>query len=203
MNNVSIFDKCSSRMVFTILLSLQYNDLTALPKLGSLFPNLRTLDLSNNLLHFINRQRIAGLSSLTTMYINHNRFSRIPSAINVLSNLLELHLKSNRIETIGDYDLLRNRNFTILVLRDNPLVYISDIAFHYNVNLNLLDLQNILLRKVPRALLRLRHLGTVYQSGLPINCSCQSMSYLKTWNVKPVHLYASCSSGESVKRFLT
>ena len=203
-NTGNIFDRCAGKqMAFITHLSLKYNELTTIPNFGSLFPRLKTLDLMNNDLHFIGHRSIAGLPSLSTMYLSGNQFVRIPSEVYAAHNLQSLHLKYNLIRTIGRFDLLYNRNLTTLNLLGNPLEYISDNAFISNTYLNDINLHDTKLGKIPLALVRLPHLGTVYISGSPINCSCQSMSYLKSWNVGPVNLFASCAiSGIPVKQFL-
>ena len=204
-SNVPLFDKCSGKLTFTTKLVLQYDELTtlSLPSFSILFPALKTLHLDYNSLNFIKRSAFTGLLHLTALHISNNQLTRIPFTVNMARNLNTLNLKANQIRIVEDCDLSYPRNLTMLILWNNPLFAISQNALRNIPSLYEINLYNTLLNEVPPALLRLRHLGTVYESGLPIDCSCQSMSYLKTWNVQSVHLYATCSSGESVKRFLT
>ena len=203
-NNVPIFDKCAKKLAFLTYLSLQYNDLTVLPRFGSLFPTLETLRLDHNLLSFVQDDlTFANLWWLNSLYLRHNQLSRIPFAVNRAQNLRQLFLSSNQIKTVEGYDVFRLRNLTWLTLDNNPVDFISDNVFNFNPFINNMDLSKTMLKQVPRALMRLPRLQIVYESGLPIECSCQAMSYLKRWNVKPIQINAKCSSGGTVKTFLT
>ena len=201
--NSSIFDECTHRMTTVTSLTLQYDQLTILPKLATILPNLQFLELSNNLLYFIESTSLAGLHSLATLYIYNNHFLSVPSAINRATNLKMLHVAYNKIQTVEDFDFLRLHNLTQVYLYGNPLVYVSPYAFTHSPLLNFVNLEYTMLDHVPPLLLGLKHLSTIYLSGKPIECSCQAMSYLKAWNVSSIYIYATCSSGQSVKTYLT
>ena len=201
--NASIFDECTHRMTIVTSVTLQNDRLTVFPKLASIFPNLQTLDLSNNLLYFIESTSLAGFSSLTTLYVSGNQLTSVPSAINRATSLRTLSLFANQIDTVEDFDLLRLHNLTRIILLANPLVYISPYAFKHNPLLNNINLYSTKLGSIPRAFLGLKHLQNVYLNGKPIECSCNAMSYLRQWNVSSIHIDATCSSGKYVKTFLT
>ena len=202
-NDVSIFDECTLRLTSVISVTLQNDQLTIFPKLAAVFPKLTILDLSNNLFHLIESTSLAGLSSLTTLNVRSNQFASVPSAINKATSLRTLNLQANQIHTVEDYDFLRLHNLTTINLSYNPLVYLSPNAFNYNPLLNSIDLYTTKLEYIPRAILGLKHIHLLYQSGKPVVCSCNAMSYLKTWNVSAISIHAWCSSGNPVKTFLT
>ena len=85
--NSSIFDECTHRLTTVTSLKLQYDQLTTIPKLINIFPKLETLYLTGNALHYIESSSLAGLTSLTTLDIGSNRFTRIPFAVNKAVNL--------------------------------------------------------------------------------------------------------------------
>ena len=201
--NASIFDKCTHRMTTVTSLTLQYNQLTVFPKLATVFPNLHILDLSNNLLNFIDSTSFISLSSLNNLYIASNHFTSIPSVINRARNLHTLYINNNQIDTVEDFDFQLLHKLTNIWIYNNPLVYLSPFAFTHSPLLTTVDLDSTMLGHIPRAILGLKHIHTLYLSGKPIKCSCNAMSYLKTWNVSTISISATCSSGEAVKTFLT
>ena len=202
--NASIFDKCTHQMATVTELTLQNNQLTIFPKLAMVFPNLQTLDLSYNLFRFIESTSLAGLSSLTKLKLFSNRFTSVPSAISRAQNLRSLYIDNNQIDTIEDFDLQRLHDLAYINLYGNPLVYLSPYAFTHNPLLNTVNLGTTNLGQIPRALLGLTHLRQLLFYVKTIDCSCNAMSYLKTWNVSVINIkFATCSSGKSVKSFLT
>ena len=202
--NASIFDECTHRMITVTSLTLMNNQLTVFPKLGTVFPNLRILDLRYNLLHLIESSSLMGLSALTTLYISNNQFNGIPSAINRARNLHTLYINSNQIDTVEDFDLLLLHNLTHIALNGNPLVYISPLVFSHAPLLSRVDLDYTKLGYIPPAILGLKRMQELNLRGKHIECSCNAMSYLKAWNVSTIStISATCSSGEAVKTFLT
>ena len=201
--NASIFDECTHRMTTVTSLTLRYNQLTVFPKLATVFPNLQTLDLGNNLLHLIESTHLMGLSALTTLHINNNQFNGIPSAINRARSLHTLYINNNQIDTVEDFDLQLLHKLTHIELNGNPLVYLSPLAFTHAPLLTSVNLDNTKLGHIPRAILGLKRMQYLYLRYWPIECSCNAMSYLKTWNVSAINIYASCSSGQPVETFLT
>ena len=201
--NASIFDECTHRMTTVTSLTLRSDQLRVFPKLATVFPNLHTLDLRFNLIHFMESSSLMGLSSLTHLYITRNQLNSIPSAINRARNLQYLKIDDNQIETVEDFDLQRLHNLEYIYLAGNPLVYLSPFAFTHSPLLKQVDLYNTKLGHIPRAILGLKQLHYFELRGNPIECSCNAMSYLKTWNVSAIYISSTCSSGETVKTFLT
>ena len=200
--NASIFDKCTHRMTTVTHLTLQNDQLTVFPKLASVFPNLQSLDLRNNLLYFIESTSLSGLSSLSILNLSKNKFTSVPSAIDRAKNLQNLYIDNNQIHTVEDFDFQCLHILSFIGLYHNPLVYLSPYAFSHNPLLQQVDLDVTKLGHIPRALLGLKHLSYIRLSGQPISCSCHAMSYLKTWNVSSMSIFAICSSGKPVKTFL-
>ena len=201
--NNSIFDECNHEMTNVTFLSLENDQLTTIPRLAHIFPSLQTLLLYGNNLHFIESNSLAGMTSLTYIYLAYNHFNRIPFAVNMTFNLLELNVDNNQIDTVEELDLSSLHNLTTLSLLGNPIVTVSQFAFTSNPLLNNIDMSYNKIGHVPRALLGLNHLRNVDLSSKHIDCSCQAMNYLRSWNVTSINIYGDCSSGRSVKRYLT
>ena len=198
-----IFDKCNHTITSISSLSLQFDHLTTIPKLAHIFPSLQSLNLYGNYLYFSDNSSLAGLTSLTHIYLGYNHLTRIPFAINKAFNLRELWIEHNEIDTIETLDLSNLHNLTTLNVRGNPIVHLSPLAFAHNPLLNHINLRFTNLKHVPRALIGLNNLRTVYLNGISIECSCHAMDYLKSWNVTSVNIDAYCSSGGSLKTYLT
>ena len=134
--------------------------------------------------------------------IGGNHLTRIPFAVSKAYNLRDLRVDHNQIDTVEDSDLSSLHNLTSLSLIGNTIAYLSPFAFTHNPLLYTIDISYTNIGHVPRALLGLNELHIVYFSGKPIECTCHDMHYLKSWNVTPVYIRATCSSGKSVKRYL-
>ena len=201
--NTSIFEECNNKKTNVSHLSLQYGQLTTIPKIANIFPSLQLLNLYHNNLHFIEGSSLAGLTSLRDLHLGSNHLTRIPFAVNMAFNLRFLFVDNNQIDTVEDMDLSHLHNLTGLNLNNNPIVYVSSYAFTHNPLLFYIDMRSTDLGHVPRALLGLNNLHELYLDGTPIECSCQAMDYLKSWNVTSIKIDATCSSGKSVKTYLT
>ena len=202
LQNGSIFDECSQSMSTLTNLILQRNQLTTFPKIASIFPRLKTLDLSYNAIYSIESRSLVGLNSLTVLHLEKNRLARIPSAINKATHLKELYVQYNQINTLEDFDLFRFHKLTSITMNGNTLTYVSPDAFTHSPLLERVDMHDTYLGHIPRAILGLQHLSYFWLNGQPIPCSCDAMSYLKTWNITNVHIYATCSNGKPVDTYL-
>ena len=141
---------------------------------------------------------------MTELTLGYNHLTHIPFTVSQAFNLRTLTAFNNQIKTIEDGDLARLHNLTTLSLFVNPLVNISSFAFTHNLFLNDLDMRYTKVERIPRSLVDLRHLNKVNLSGgKHIECSCQAMDNLKSWNVTSISIYGTCSSGKSVKTYLT
>ena len=201
-DNSSFFNACNHSIPTVTDLSLQYDQLTTILNLSSIFPHLEYLFLRGNALHFNESRSFAGMNSLATLDLSLNYLSRIPFAVNKAFNLHELDVSGNQIDTVKNLDLSGLQHLISLDLHDNPLAYISPLAFSHNPLLNEINIFSTNLGHVPQALLGLNHLRNVYLSSKPIVCSCQAMAYLKSWNVTSVNIHATCISGKSVYAYL-
>ena len=198
-----IFEKCRRPFASVTYVSLANDQLTTIPSLVSIFPKLRVLNLKSNALHVIKNYSFIGVNSLVYLNLNGNNFTHIPSAVNQAVNLQTLSLGYNQIRTVNDGDLLNLQNLTRLNLNDNPLAYISPSAFAHTPFLNYINMIVTKLDQIPKAVIGLKHLRNILLNGKPINCSCTAMNYLKPWNVTRSNMVATCSSGTSVKAYLT
>ena len=201
--DLSIFDECSHPMTTVTGLSLMHNKLTTMPKLDAVFPKLEYLYLNGNALHYIADSSLTGLTSLVAFDISYNAFTHIPFAVNEATSLQYLNVEHNKIETVEEMDLMRLHNLTHIYLMGNPIVYVSPHAFLHNPWLSAVFLENTTLGHIPLAVIGLGHFSQINLSGKPIECSCNAMSNLKSWNVSEVEIRAKCNSGNSVKTYLT
>ena len=203
-NSSTIFDACNHSMPNVTSLTLTYGDLTTLPELAAIFPNLEHLDIHDNRFQVIESRSVAGLHALTFLDISNNFFTRIPSNIAKVANLRTLHAGNNQIDRVGDFDLSSLHNLTKLSLNENPLINISSGAFANNPLLTDIDISRAHLRRIPEALITLKHLRNVHISGM--SCSCYAMHYLKSWNITSMNVDAGfcmwSSTGQTVESFL-
>ncbi|PON90668.1 Tyrosine-protein kinase [Trema orientale] len=88
----------------------------------SSFPNLLSLNLSNNSIYGFIPPSIANLSSLIYLDLSNNRvFGRIPSEISLLTSLQTLHLDKNNINESIPSEIGKLVNLTILSLLYNQI----------------------------------------------------------------------------------
>ena len=109
----------------------------------------------------------------------------IPAAFKKLS-LESLHISNNKISALTDTDLAQLPNFRWIDLNGNPLAHVSPNAFKNNPRLFHINFDHTNLDHIPRAVLPLANLRSCLLFGAPIICSCDEMSYLRSWNVSDI-----------------
>ena len=200
-HNASIFDDCSNNMTSLTQLELGFNNLSTFPSL-SLFPYLDYLCIDHNDIKFIQSHITPYNSTLTILSMSYNSLSKIPSAINRLTNLRSLYLSYNQISTVEDLDLVGLQKLTSISLDGNPIRYISHSAFQNNPLLDYIRLSHTPLVAIPEAVMGLKHLSQINLSASEIVCSCSTMTYFKSFNVTYITIIGSCKSGEDLRNFL-
>ncbi|KJE93564.1 hypothetical protein CAOG_009765 [Capsaspora owczarzaki ATCC 30864] len=101
------------------VLDLSYNLLARIEGLSRL-ANLRDLDLSHNNIERI--ENIESLGQLARLNLEHNNIRAISTSVRSLRNLKVLLLGSNRLENLGDLDVLSPLiNLAVLTLSGNPM----------------------------------------------------------------------------------
>ena len=155
-NGTSLFDNCHLNVPSDLrILSLKDNNLSSLPNLTVLFPDLSKLVLDDNKLDQLNPSALSG--NLTNLALSNNMFQTIPRAINKLldqlnpsalpGNLTNLALKDNLFKAIpraiNKLAALRE-----LYLTGNNITAINDLDLKGLVNLENLDLDRTLVSYV-------------------------------------------------------
>ena len=199
-----ISERCSQKLTSVTILILKHNKLQYFPDVFELFPNVQLLDLESNNIQSVNSSLIPYNSTLNNIYIGKNDLVEIPAAFNKLS-LESLHISNNKISALTDTDLAQLPDLRWIDLHGNPLAHVSPNAFRNNPRLFFISFENTNLDHIPRAVLPLANLRSCLLSGAPIICSCDEMSYLRSWNVSYIRLDlgAQCTTGESIRFYLT
>ena len=201
---LSISERCSQKLTSVTILKLRQNKLQYFPDVFELFPNVQLLALWSNNIQRVNSSIIPYNSTLNDLYIDRNDLVEIPAAFNKL-NLESLHNINNKISALTDTDLAQLPNLRWIDLNGNPLAHVSPNAFKSNPRLFHISFENTNLDHIPRAVLPLANLRSCLLFGAPIICSCDEMSYLRSWNVSDINFdkVAECTTGESIKYYLT
>ena len=152
----------------------------------------------------VNSSIIPYNSTLNDIYIDKNDLVEIPAAFNKLS-LESLHISNNKISALTDTDLAQLPNLRWIDLNGNPLAHVSPNAFKNNPRLFHINFENTNLDHIPQAVLPLANLRSCLLFNTPIICSCDEMSYLRSWNVSDITFdkVAECTTGESIKYYPT
>ncbi|XP_055306018.1 follicle-stimulating hormone receptor-like isoform X2 [Sitodiplosis mosellana] len=148
--------------------------------------NLRYLTLKRNRLTNVTADAISNLSNLRILDLDDNLLTAIPYKLGKLSNLQELFLSGNRINTILKDDL--PRNLITLELRGNPLGDVKFDAFQSMPRLRKLVLSDAKsLRELPSfdgcSSLEILRLDRASVSAIP-NTLCRNSSRLRSLELK-------------------
>ena len=197
-----IFERCHHNMTSMLELSLMRNNLTVFPSAFALFPNLERLFLSHNNLCMIENSSVPYNATLNYLDLGVNKFIEIPSAINKLLNLEHLDFRYNQITSIRTSQLNQLHKLRYLYLTGNPLVYISANVFQFNPELVSVDFGNTNITHIPQAIASVKNLNYFYIGTVSVRCSCDSLSFLKAWNVTSLLVGPRCNNGEPVKSFV-
>ncbi|XP_053378661.1 leucine-rich repeat-containing protein 40-like [Mercenaria mercenaria] len=205
-NSTSIFDHCTKKLNKVKVLFMRDSKLTTFPDVFHIFPSLNIINLGGNSLRIIESAIIPtnNFSSYINIYLQSNKFTSIPNALNKLKGLTALDLSYNDISSVEDHDLNGLVHLERLILSNNPIKYISTHAFRNNNALTTLDLRRTSLKSVPAAVVFLPNLSSLdLRTTDPIPCTCE-MSYLKGWNATAVRtFYGQCAyPGVKIQSFV-
>ena len=190
-NGTSLFDNCHLNVPSDLrILSLKDNNLSSLPNLTVLFPDLSKLVLEDNELDQLNPSALPG--NLTNLALKDNLFKAIPRAINKLTALRELYLTGNNVTAINDLDLKGLVNLENLDLDRTLVSFVSPNAFTHNSKLVSVNLYHTKLDRIPESVLTLPNLRYLTLPSYQINCTCNEMSYLRGWNASSVYIQGTC-----------
>lgn len=131
------------------------------------YPLLHKLVLSNNNLTSIEDDALGRLDMLTTLYLEGNQLTQIPTSLP--PSLKRLYMQSNRITDIKAGDLINLINLQVLDVSDNKIIYMPQLAMPALITLGVKScgLENVH-RQISRTSPNLRHLLI---NGNPIKCS--------------------------------
>jgi len=103
---------------------------------------LTTLSLSRNHLNFVPSDTFDDLFQLEYLSLSFNALTEVPN-LKALTNLKELYLFENSIESLSAADLYKNVKLEVIWLYHNKIRYISTAGiFDYLPSLKLADLTN-------------------------------------------------------------
>lgn len=204
-NFFSVFHYCQGDHSTITSISINRNNISSFPDIRSI-PSLTFLDLSDNNLEIIEEEKIPVNTNLSRIFIEKNKFKRIPGELNNMQHLYEIDMGYNEVLSVEDYDLFALTNLLSLYLDNNPIRYISANAFQNNNKLTFLYLSNTKLTTMPAAVLNLPKHLSLHMPTLNIECTCD-LSYLRHWDVSYVNLQfdsqSDCTfSHETIKHYI-
>ncbi|BFZ13372.1 hypothetical protein BsWGS_16411 [Bradybaena similaris] len=167
-------------------------------------------------------------SFITSLYVQGNQLSLVPTDVAKMSTLYSLFLSDNKITTIepvsfppnlGYLDLSFNKlivitdtyftNLTVmetLYLNNNPISTISSLAFEDLTSLITLDISNTYFVQVPAALISLTTVLEIDMANPSLTCPCPADSALVKWFAHgggKISLSGNCCTGQSIQSYLS
>lgn len=186
-------------------ISFQENGLITLPSIFSKSTKIGRISVTNEPLEYLREDTFPPhLSSfLHYLPISGTKLNRIPSVLSNLDSLTGISIIQSQILEIQDGDLSRLFNLGVLFLGYNPLVRISDNAFLNNKQLSYITLDHTRLTTIPKALMHAQSLQNVDMTSCPVECSCASLGWMKSWKETP-SFYGSCHNlnGTSLNSYI-
>lgn len=154
-----------------VILGISHNKLRSISSKTFYGNSLVTkLDLSHNLIRFIDRNAFTRMTSLNTLLLNENPITELDLFLesNLLleqldlthcnlkrvvrdtpSQLKDLRLSNNKIKEISESDFFNPKAVTLLLLSENRIENLSDYAFHYMPYLEDLHISKNRLKRLP------------------------------------------------------
>ncbi|XP_052802976.1 leucine-rich repeat-containing G-protein coupled receptor 5A-like [Mya arenaria] len=162
--------------------SLNYNNLFFFPSnVFKVFPNTTTLGLSNNFISEIPADAVPTGAPLYYFYIGHNQFTRLPSVISKMPELLTLIASGNKMTSIDGTTLSNLKKLRQVTLNDIPLAYIDPHAFSTSYTLRDLHLERTNLTSVPAAIMHTADRFSASLVGSPVVCTCSNLAFIRAW----------------------
>ena len=193
-------------------ISLQDDRLTAFPQIMKAFQKLKTVEMSLNDLKFVSDIAANFVSQIQHLSMRNSNITRVPAALEDIKALITLDLSDNKIHSIDRKDIQILPHIKDLNFNNNPILYISDGAFDKNYQLEVLELRNTSLTKVPCALESLlenisrrgqrRNFGfTIDLRDDKIECTCELKwlddlitPYLRNHTMSKLNILGECDT---------
>lgn len=158
-------------------ISLIDDNITTFPEVLAGFEKLDQLIMDQNNLKFVSDKSAQSVSTIASLSLKNSGITRIPGAIQDITNLNILDLSNNSIHAIETNDLVDSKELYTLKMNNNPILYISDKAFKEQTKLRRLELKGVEIRSIPCAiesLLRNHGRGflIIDLSDNTIECNC-------------------------------
>ncbi|XP_069104853.1 leucine-rich repeat-containing protein 40-like [Argopecten irradians] len=164
-------------------ISLDDDNITTFPSILGKFQNLTQISMNQNSLKFVSEESAKNIYKTTHLSLRNSGITRIPGTLQYISSLVSIDLSNNGIHTIERKDLQELRNLQELKLNDNPIIYLSDYAFTKSENVNLVEMRNTNLTKIPCGVKILKlsnHDVKLDFRGNKIECTCE-LRWLYDW----------------------
>ena len=180
----SIFEPCITPISSLKLLHISNDSVQDFPPVLSLFPGLTDLYIINNPgLYFMDDTLIPASTKLQNLYLYNDGFTRVPEAVQKMQQLKKLDLHGNRIRLVETHDITDMDALLKLRLDGNSLDYISRTAFQNLPDLQYLYLNGSSITEFPQSITTLPSLRFVHLPNDQIECICDTLGYLKTWQM--------------------
>ncbi|OWF49117.1 chondroadherin-like isoform X2 [Mizuhopecten yessoensis] len=164
-------------------ISLDDDNITMFPNILGVFRSLTEISMNGNNLKFVSEESAKSIHKITHLSLRNSGITRIPGTLQYISSLESVDLSENGIHTIERKDLQELTNLKELKLNDNPIIYLSDNAFTKSENINLVEMRNTNLTRIPCGLKILRlvnHDLTLDFRFNKIECTC-ALRWLYDW----------------------
>ena len=150
------------------------------PDVFKSFPNIENITVSGHELQYIDDSLIPAGTRVKLFRLYNTKLQTIPAAINLLSLLEQVVLAYNDINTVESHSFDNLHHLNVIILRGNPIIYISRSAFRNLFALQYLALDETKITTIPPAVETLPNLIGL-QLGDIITCTCQS--WMKKWSL--------------------
>jgi len=133
--------------------------------------NLQSIEFANNqLVDFyegVAREKVQ-LDCLNYLSLNGNALEKIPSILKYLPKLQQLHMHMNRLTDIREMCRKNFKNLEVVDVGNNKIRELPVAFVHFLCNLNLLNIQNNDLEKLPNLIGLHKTLKTLQVDGNPL-----------------------------------
>ena len=202
-----IMPNCMTPLTNVTSAKFDGNDLTEFPDVFQIFPSLHSLYIVDNPnLTSINAGVIPNNSTITNLYLYNNDLHSVPAELKLLQGLRYLDIHGNKISILIETDVAGLHELLLLNLNDNPLFGIEISALQNLTKLLSLSLDNTDITEIPEAINGSVSLHTVSIKKDKINCSCETLKWIKDWqNLNSLIIAGTCDSpnhGEKIADYL-